>query len=558
MVLSMFAACSPSGGETASNASTAGATPNTTVNSGVIKESDANASAGESANASESTVIADTIKVAGTDPTNLDPFYGSKSQKNIFFMVYQRLYGMDNNGQLYGILAKDYTVDDSGLVYTVNLYPGIHDQAGNAFTAKDVVFSYKKWKEEGFANNIPKLDIDTGIVAVNDNTVQFTFKSAIDNYNELFYYFGQNDLTTEAAYNASPSKLASDSCGTGPYKITNYTPGVSITFTKYDDYWQTDKTVIKPAQQANVKTIVYNFIAEAQQKQVALQTGAVDFCLDLDYSTASDFMSGGKYANGMGVYQLKNNDINIMMFNCDASSPMSDENLRLAVGYSINNDAWTSCIGKDVGSSVYGMGGSRYFDYDPKHWEGRQDFEHTYDLDLAKQTLAKSGYNGQTIKILCNTQDQNGARKTLAVYLGACLEKLGVKYTIVATDTSTEKTWRNDPSKWDIDLLGMNANDSLVNLWYAKFDYSSSKTGDKSWFGLKDDKMEELLTTARNVNSYNEGARNAFAEYCIDHAYIYTICEVWQCGVYNAKLIKDVAFTGPQSQFLPGAFTYLQ
>ena len=505
-----------------------------------------------------SETIADECKMIGTDPTNLDPFYGNKSGKNIFFQVYQRLYGMDANGQLYGTLAKDYEVDDTGLVYTVHLYDGITDQEGRPFTASDVVFSYKTWKEEGFSKNIPKLDIDTGIVAIDDTTVQFTFSEPITEYNELFYYFGQNDLTTQAAYEASPSQLASDACGTGPYRITEYTPGVSVVFERWDDYWQKDESVIEAAQMANVRKITYYFISENEQKAVAIQTGTADVCTDMNYDAAMDFEDGGIYDDGFAVYKFWDNDVNAMFFNCSDESVMADKNLRLAVGYAINSDVITACLGDGVGQTIYGLGGSYYSDYDAEYWADRDDYEHNYDVEKAKELIAASNYNGETIKIMCNTSDRGGVRKTMCEVIGSFFDEVGLKYEILALDSTTEKTYRDELDKWDIDVLGMNANDSVVNVWYAKFDYSMSTTGDMTWFGLVDDEMISLLKTARNKDTYSEEAINAFSEYVIDNAYAYSLNELWKCVVYNSDLIDGVANSGAQSQILAGCMSYVE
>lgn len=500
--------------------------------------------------------IADEVNFAGTDPNNLDPFYGSKSMKCIFFATYQRLFGLDNNGQLFPVLAKDYEiVDDAGLVYQVHLYDYIHDQAGNPFTASDVVFSYNRWKEEGFNSNTPKLNFDN-IVAIDDYTVQFTFDKPMVSYNEIWYYFGANDLTTEAAFNASPSQLASDACGTGPYKITEYVPGVSIKFERDENYWQTDKSLIYETQYANVNVANMYFISEGEQIVVALQSGQIDFTQESSYAGAQQFMEGGEYDDGFGVFLIYSNDINSLFFNCDSSSIFSDINMRLAVCYGIDTAVFCGALNGSA-NAIYGIGGSRYFDYDVDYWLNHEDYEHVYDVEKAKEYLKAAGYNGETVTILANATDSYGSRKTLAEVLGAFLDAMGISYEIQAVDSTTAKNWKNDPSKWDIYVNGTNANDSLVNLWYKDFDYSSSTTGETTWFFAKDDKLEEMLTTARSSDTYSADTLNAFVEYVQEQAYCYTLCEIYQCCVYNTDKIEEVAYTGPQSQFTPGAFVYV-
>jgi len=67
--------------------------------------------------------------------------------------------------------------------------------------------------------------------------------------------------------------------GTGPYKITGWTPEQRITMTRNDDWW--DKHT------GNVKDVVYSPIKSDPTRVAALLSGDVDMLTDLPSSATS-------------------------------------------------------------------------------------------------------------------------------------------------------------------------------------------------------------------------------------------------------------------------------
>lgn len=76
--------------------------------------------------------------------TNASPIYATNPvDKTVSRLVFAGLFKYDDQNRLVGDLAKDWSVDDKGLVYTVNLRHNLKWQDGEPLTAKDVVFTYQ-------------------------------------------------------------------------------------------------------------------------------------------------------------------------------------------------------------------------------------------------------------------------------------------------------------------------------------------------------------------------------------------------------------------------------
>ena len=73
------------------------------------------------------------------------------------------------------------------------------------------------------------------------------------------------EIASEEAYQADPEHLNNKEAGTGPYYVSDWQVGSSITMQKFEDYWG-DAT-----QKQNVDEIVFKVISEGSQRTIALE-----------------------------------------------------------------------------------------------------------------------------------------------------------------------------------------------------------------------------------------------------------------------------------------------
>lgn len=74
----------------------------------------------------------------------------------------------------------------------------------------------------------------------------------------------------------SADSYATNPVGCGPYKVTEFVTGASVTIERDPNYWQTDESLLASAKKQNVEKCIFKIILEDAQLALALETGDVD------------------------------------------------------------------------------------------------------------------------------------------------------------------------------------------------------------------------------------------------------------------------------------------
>ncbi len=495
------------------------------------------------------------LNVAGSDPEDVAPFRTDKGTKGLLWSVYESLYDLDpDTGELCPVLVdgsrgenNGYTVVDD-VTYEIYLQDNIYDHAGNHVTAEDVAFTYMHNIEEGYKSYYSKLEEAT---ALDDTTVQLKLSEPIVNVAELNPYFINIWVYTQAAFEASPSGLTTDACGTGRYRLTDYVSGASMTLEKWDDYWQKDESLINKRHQAYVDKIIQHFMSEETQIVIGLETGSIDLCTKITTENCTDFREGGKYYGEVEVSSLQDNKQLCITPNCSEDSCMSDVNLRLACFYAIDNNYIAASLGDNtcIPSKTLGFA-TGCADYNPE-WETYENYQTVYDVELAKEYLAKSDYNGETLTILTNT-DNNGIYKTVALCISSFLEQIGVKSEIVVVDKTTAEANRTDSTAYDLEIgTAISVTSSVMEQYNFLFNAATTSTGKTQWF-VDDKKLNELFGRAYALETHNKETLDELYQYVMDNAYAYGVLQLYANMAYRTDKITEITYQG-QHLAVPGS-----
>jgi len=91
------------------------------------------------------------------------------------FMVYDTLFGLDENFNVKPQMVDTYSLSADKLVYTFTLRDGLKWHDGTAVTSKDCVASIKRWgKKDGLGQQL--MAAADKLEAVNDKTFKLTLK----------------------------------------------------------------------------------------------------------------------------------------------------------------------------------------------------------------------------------------------------------------------------------------------------------------------------------------------------------------------------------------------
>ena len=507
--------------------------------------------------AAESEVV-DSISIESKDITSLDPWDTKSDGKNALWEIYEMLFEVNGfGGEMFPMLADadkgefgGYDHEAGTGDYTVYLNEGIKDSAGNEIKASDVAFSFDSTYAAGQTSGWNAYEPGC-VEVVDDNTVIFHFTKELDQMGELENIWARCFIVSEKAFNDSPSELVSDACGSGPYKLVSYTPGSSVVIEARDDYWQTDESKRTAFQQANVKTITYKVVTEATQFVVGLENGDIDMVEDtMTADLLTDFKDGGSYADSFNVYQFKDNLSYFMAPNLSSDSPMSDINLRLAAFYAIDTNGLVQAYGGDGVAAVTNTLGSNVFGDYLEKWDSDDNYQTTANVELAKEYLAKSNYNGETIRIL--TISSESYNKICQVILNM-LKNVGINAEIDAYDYGTMTALYADSKEWDLYIQQMAASDYLVNVWSHQFDTSNSGTGLTTTF-INDPEWQEMLNTVKTMDTHTDENLDAWWQHAVENAYVMGLMVEYKNIVYP-EWMETLLFTD-KNHIVPGGCTY--
>ncbi len=451
-----------------------------------------------------------------SDLGSLYPYGINKGTKQaVRGVLYEPLFWKDYDGELHGVLAKSYTSLGNG-VYSIELFDYIYDSAGNHMTAADVIYSIDLWRADGKGSaNYASL---TKWEATGDYTLELTFENErLGAFDKCVCYCY---CVTQAAWEASPDGMTEDPCGTGRYKLTDYLPDSWYNFEKRDDYWQTDENYITAKNSGLVDYFNVQIVADYSTLAIALENREIDYATkEIVEADRANFMNeDGTAKEGYYVEVFPTTADAHITFNCSENSLCHDIYLRKAIATCID----AAAIAKNVqGSYGYPATSSLV----PTVGDADESLNasgsyYAYDLQAAKDLLAQSSYNGETLKLLVKP---NSNTWDTAILVQAYCDKAGIKVELLQYENALYNSTREDQTGtlYDMDLGGMSTSNEYA--WKAYVDLDLAARINVSQIMIVDDTMTDLFNKAASVETGGVEAANALVQYVDEQCYIYNI-----------------------------------
>jgi len=173
--------------------------------------------------------------LAVIDPTWSTPYV----TRNHAYMVFDTLFGMDENYQIQPQMLAGYVVEDDGLRWDLTLRDGLVFHDGQKVLARDCVASIRRWAaRDGLGGALMKVTDE--LSAPNDRTIRFRLKRP---FPRLAYALGK---TATPACAMMPERLAAydpfkqlpDIVGSGPFrfKADERVSGARAVYERFDGY----------------------------------------------------------------------------------------------------------------------------------------------------------------------------------------------------------------------------------------------------------------------------------------------------------------------------------
>ena len=313
----------------------------------------------------------DAVVLAMTlEPPGLDPTAGAASAiaEIVQYNIFETLTKINSDGTVSPLLAEKWEVSPDLKTYTFTLRKGVKFQNGEPFNANAVRFSFERAGGEKSTNKDKRTFAMMDRVAVIDDYTVVILNKQLDP--DFLFLMGQ--ATAIIVEPKSADTNATKPVGTGPYQLSAWAKGSSVTLTKWDAY--------RNAAAIKMKKVTFRFISDTAAQVAALLAGDVDAFVRVTPRSVPQFKGNAKFQVVVSGSRAKT----ILAIN-NKKKPLDDVRVRRAICAAIDRKAVIEGAGDGYGAPI----GSHYV-------PGAFGFVDTtgvnpFNIDKAKALLAEAG-----------------------------------------------------------------------------------------------------------------------------------------------------------------------
>jgi len=267
----------------------------------------------------------DAVVLAMTlEPPGLDPTAGAASAiaEIVQYNIFETLTKINSDGTVSPLLAEKWEVSPDLKTYTFNLRKGVKFQNGEPFNANAVKFSFERAGGEKSTNKDKRTFAMMDRVAVIDDYTVVILNKQLDP--DFLFLMGQ--ATAIIVEPKSADTNATRPVGTGPYQLSAWAKGSSVTLTKWDAY--------RNAAAIKMKKVTFRFISDSAAQVAALLAGDVDAFVRVTPRSVPQFKGNAKFQVVVSGSRAKT----ILAIN-NKKKPLDDVRVRRAICAAIDRKA---------------------------------------------------------------------------------------------------------------------------------------------------------------------------------------------------------------------------
>lgn len=401
----------------------------------------------------------------GQPVTDLDPYNAATAVDEASLIVKRLVFDTlvrREGEELAPGLATDWRREgDTRWVFTLRRGVAYHD--GTEVTARDVVACLKHTQQVPSAQT-PLWATVTEAEAPDDHTVVFTTDGPLGSLpvNLTLLFIVPARLVADPEQKRRP-------VGSGPFRVTDFTPSTSVELARFDDYW---------GGRAELPAVSMPYIAETSTAITALLGGDVD----LLWPVPPDQLPEVTGVSGVAVESVPSWTYYFNWFNC-SRKPFDDPDVRRALCQAVNVP--------QIVDSLFGRGGKQMRAPIPETVAGfAAQPPWPYDPDGARRLLARAGL-GRGFSTSMMWFDATGP---LARELAQALISAWADIGVTVEPQSIEKAmWleRLNTLDWD-----MNLQTNTVTTGDAAFTIGRLYTSEANRLGYANKELDAVLARA--------------------------------------------------------------
>jgi len=375
--------------------------------------------------------------VPHADLANPDPVWSTTTVAAMHsYLVWDRLYGLDESFQPQKQMVGGEEVSDDGLTWTLTLRPGQEHHDGEKVRAADAVASIERTKRrqplvETLMSNTDEL------VALDDNRLRFRLKKKF-----ALLPLALNDVVVmpERIAKTDAFTQINEYVGSGPYRFARdqWKAGAGAVYVRNEKYQPRSEPISMWAggKQCHFDRIEWTTMPDPSTAAAALQRGEIDW---LD-GPLIDLVPQLRRAPGVTINLFDQLGNLMSLFFNQYQPPFDNVKLRRAVLAAVQQQDFVDAV---LGEQVKELGGVGVGVFPPK-----SPYASTAGLDLmqgsvaaAKKMVAESGYKGEPIVLM--SPSDIASIKTTSLVADALMKQLGLNVQFTSLDWGTMIQRRN-------------------------------------------------------------------------------------------------------------------
>lgn len=429
-----------------------------------------------------------TLVYGSGDYTAINPALYEHGEINLLLFAGLTAHDQDNN--VVPGLAEDWTFDESTNTYKFTLREGLTFHDGEPLTAEDVKYTIEAiLNPDNGSENASNFEDVKSITVIDDTHVNIELDApnvAMLDYLTMGilpkHLLDGEDMTT-SDFNQNP-------VGAGPYKLTAWEMGQSITMEKFEDYYQGTPKIDK---------VVFKIVEDTDARALQLESGELNFA-QITPKAEENFTDNENFK----VYLMTTADYRGIMYNFNNDLWKNNRELPAILSYAIDRQAI-------IDSVLLGHGQVAYSPLQAGDYNNQDIEKYDYDPQKAEKLLRQEGWsrgedgiyekNGQKLEFTINCSQGDQVRIDMANICAQNLGDIGVKVTV---ESPAEIDWAGQ----DAFLIGWGSPFDPDDHTYKVFGTNKGA----NYNGYSNAEVDELLTEARKLENTDE-RKTLYAEF---------------------------------------------
>ncbi|QCI65325.1 ABC transporter substrate-binding protein [Phreatobacter stygius] len=341
--------------------------------------------------------------VPQADAAILDPMITTGLvNRNHGFLVFDTLYGVDEQLRPQPQMVAGHTVDNDGKTWVMTLREGLKFHDNEPVRARDVVASLRRWaSRDAFGNSL--FTVVDELSAPDDRTVRWRLKSPFPMLPEALGKVGAiiAFIMPERLALTDSNLPVKELIGSGPFRFQadQHVPGSRIVYSRFDNYVPRPEgttSLLAGPKQVHFDRVEWQILPDAATAAAALQRGEIDWW----DQPIMDLLPPLKRNNALKVELLDPiGNVGVLRFN-HTQAPFDNPAIRRAVLSAISQSDFMSAIAGDDkslwrdGIGFFPPGSNMASD------AGMSALTGPRDLAAATRAIKEAGYKGEKVMLI--------------------------------------------------------------------------------------------------------------------------------------------------------------